>query len=194
MTTINITRRLPKGSQNPNTKKIYTNMDEKVQEAIEEHGGKLPVTLPYVGGGSLTELTTIKPEEVVGYITSLDDFNVHVELTALGLEMLSRNELFGKCAQFHFIVNEPDTSDKVVLVLRASIAPIIPVTVTAEIHITQGGTNHERQEECLDECRESDRGTEEESVQPLLQERLPDAGVRRPGGQGLQGQEVAAEE
>ena len=43
MTTINITRLLPKGSQNPNTKKIYTNMDEKVQEAIEEHGGKLPV-------------------------------------------------------------------------------------------------------------------------------------------------------
>lgn len=157
-------RRLQKGSVNPNTKKVYTNMDEKVQEAIEEHEGRLPVTLPYVGGGSLTDLTTIKLGEVIGYITSLDDNNVHVELTTLGVEMLSRNELYGKCVQFHFMVDNPTVSDKVERVLKASITPIIQVTTTEEIHFTRGGNNHERQEECLGECREPDRGPEEEPV------------------------------
>lgn len=120
-------RCIPRGCANPNTNKVYTNLDEKVKEALDRFGGKLPLTLSNTST-RLMDKVTVNPEDVIGYITDIDAEQVHVELNEYGTELLQQNRLFGRGVQFNFLAHtDSDTVDRIT---TATTAQLITFKIT----------------------------------------------------------------
>ncbi|WP_301066787.1 hypothetical protein [uncultured Duncaniella sp.] len=120
-------RCIPRGYENPNTGKVYTNLDEKVKEAIDRFDGKLPLTLSNTST-RLMDKVTVNPEDVIGYITDIDAEQVHVELNEYGTELLQQNRLFGRGVQFNFLAHtDSDTVDRIT---TATTAQLITFKIT----------------------------------------------------------------
>lgn len=121
--TLDIFRTVAEGEANPNTKIVYENMSDKINEAIQQHHGRLPIVRSIDPSKTLLDKMTIDSKDVVGYVTGIADDIAHCELNIEGTELLKRAALFDKTIQFWFL---PKTTEpaQVDTVLNAALAPM----------------------------------------------------------------------
>jgi len=86
---LDMNRTVPSGEPNPITNLIYTNLDEKIREAIRTYNGMLPIVLM---PGTM---------DIIGYVTSIDDKTAHCKLADDGISLLKKGLLEGKTIQFY---------------------------------------------------------------------------------------------
>ncbi|MCM1235095.1 MAG: hypothetical protein NC489_33770 [Ruminococcus flavefaciens] len=146
-TVLDMPRVVPAGQPNPNTKVVYDNLQEKIDDAIKRNDGKLPITI--TAGDSTSDLTggvsDIKIEDIVGYITRVEDTTAHCELNLSGTELLMHGQLVDKGVQFCYLVADTHTN-QVDRVLKAALAPLHPqfnmfdVKVSGDVYVENSGS------------------------------------------------------
>lgn len=116
--TFSLPRRVAEGCPNPNTHKVYLNLEEKIKEAIEQNGGKLPITM--APGSTLTERTTINPVDIVGYVVGVESDHVQCELLAGDTDLKVNSKLDGAAVQFCYLAD--DKTQLVNRVIKAALS------------------------------------------------------------------------
>ncbi|WP_300943830.1 hypothetical protein [uncultured Duncaniella sp.] len=118
---MSLPRLVPKDKPSLNTGKVYTNLEDEIRVAINAFGGQLPVTL---FTKEIDDPNTIRYDRIVGYIVDFNDWYVQMLLTSLGADMLMHDRLYKTAVQFHYMVEDSETSTAIVKVTQASLVDI----------------------------------------------------------------------
>lgn len=167
MRVISIPREIPADKPNPNTGKVYSNLEQKIEEFLEMFNRFIPVETKVITGSLLSEFMMVDPTSTIGFAVAVTDTEVIMALTGYG-EHLYKSELL-KNATIQFCYLADDNTGKVERVLKMILVPHLTPSQPELTAYKEESINEHGKENGGEDGRRDDQGSEGESLHPVFE-------------------------